>query len=139
MLKAMADQQMIFLARVGDRPVGFLMAMPDYNQIIRRMNGHMLSPALLSLLRERRRARGKKVRGRVIDGMRIIVMFVVPEYQNTAVTGAMLLELQKEAAAKGYLWAEASTIDERNIHSMNSAVRPGAEIYRTYRTYEKSL
>lgn len=139
MLKAMADQSMVFIARAGERPVGFLMAMPDYNQIIRRMNGHALSPALLSLLRERRRARGKKVRGRVVDGMRIIVMFVAPGYQNTAVTGAMLLELHKAALAKGYRWAEASTIDERNIHSMNSAIRPGAKIYRTYRTYEKSF
>jgi GNAT superfamily N-acetyltransferase len=139
MLRDMADQQLIFLARAGERAIGFLMAMPDYNQILRRMNGRMLSPALLSFLKERRRARGKKVRGRVIDGIRIIVMFVIPEYQNKAVTGAMLLELYKAALEKGYIWAEASTIDERNITSMNSAVRPGAKIYRTYRTYEKSF
>jgi hypothetical protein len=140
MLKAMADQEMVFIARAdSSRPVGFLLAMPDYNRIIRRMNGRMLSPALLDMLRERRRARGKKVRGPVIDGMRVIVMFVIPEYLNKAVTGAMMLELYKAAMSKGYRWGEASTIDERNVYSLNSAIKSGAKIYRTYRTYEKSF
>lgn len=139
MMRDMADQEMVFIARVGDRPVGFLMAMPDYNAILRRMNGRMLSPALFGFLKERRRARGKAVRGKVIEGLRVIVMFVIPEYQNKAVTGAMMLELKKAATRKGYKWADISTIDERNIHSMNSAIKSGAKIYRTYRVYEKSF
>lgn len=139
MLKEMADQELVYIARVGDRPVGFLMAMPDYNQIIRRMNGRMVSPAALAFLKERRRARGKKVGGSVVEGLRAIVMFVIPSYQNTAVTGAMLLELYSTAKAKGYKWGEASTIDERNVYSMNSAEKSGARKYRTYRTYEKAL
>lgn len=139
MLKDMADQEMILIARVGSKPVGFLLAMPDYNQIIRRMNGHMVSPALMAMMKELRRAKGKKVGGRVVDGIRVIVMFVIPEYQNMAVTGALLLDLYKVALRKGYKWGEASTIDERNIYSLNSAVKSGAKIYRTYRTYEKQI
>jgi GNAT superfamily N-acetyltransferase len=139
MMKSMADQEMVFIARAGERPIGFLMAMPDYNAILRRMNGRMLSPALLGLLKERRRAKGKKVRGKVIEGLRVIVMFVIPEYQNKAVTGAMMLALKDVALRRGYVWAEASTIDERNVYSMNSAVKSGAKIYRTYRVYEKSF
>jgi GNAT superfamily N-acetyltransferase len=139
MIQEMADQEMIFIARVGDRPVGFLMAMPDYNAILRRMNGRMLSPALISFLKERRRAKGKKVRGKLIEGLRVIVMFVIPEYQNKAVTGAMILELYDAAMRKGYKWADVSTIDERNFYSMNSAVKSGAKLYRTYRVYEKSF
>jgi GNAT superfamily N-acetyltransferase len=139
MIQDMADQQMIFIARAGDRAIGFLMAMPDYNTILRRMNGRMLSPALVSFLKERRRAKGKKVRGKLIEGLRIIVMFVIPEYQNKAVTGAMILELYETAMRKGYKWADVSTIDERNFYSMNSAVKSGAKLYRTYRVYEKSF
>lgn len=139
MMRDMADQEMIFVARVEDRPVGFLMAMPDYNAILKRMNGRMLSPALASFLKERRRAKGKKVRGKLIEGLRVIVMFVIPEYQNKAVTGAMMLELKKAAVRKGYVWADVSTIDERNFYSMNSAVKTGAKIYRTYRVYEKTF
>ena len=139
MLKDMADQEMLYLARVGDRPIGFLMAMPDYNQIIKRMNGHMLSLAAFSFLKERRRAKGKPVRGKLVDGLRAIVMFVIPEYQNKAVTGAMLLELYHAAKRKGYTWGEASTVDERNIPSLNSIEKSGAHLYRTYRTYEKLI
>ena len=139
MLKALADQDMVYIARLGNRPIGFLLAMPDYNQIIGRMNGRMVSPAALSLLKERRRAQGKKVSGKVVDGIRVIVMFVIPEYQNTAVTGAMMLELYHAALRKGYTWGEASTIDERNVYSLNSAIKTGAKIYRTYRVYEKMI
>jgi GNAT superfamily N-acetyltransferase len=99
----------------------------------------MLSPALWGFLKERSRARGTKVRGKVIEGLRIIVMFVIPEYQNKAVTGAMILELYDAAMRKGYKWADVSTIDERNFYSMNSAVKSGAKLYRTYRVYEKSF
>jgi hypothetical protein len=139
MLKDMADQELILLARVGDRPVGFLLAMPDYNQIIKHMNGHILSPALLGLLKERRRAKGKKVHGKVIDGIRCIVLFVIPEYQNKAVTGILLLELAKAAIRKGYKWCEGSTIDVRNIASVVSTEKFGAKAYRKYKTYEKAI
>ncbi len=139
MLKAMADMDLIYLARSGDRAIGFVLAMPDYNQIIRRMNGHMVSPALLGLLKERLRAKGFPVAGRVVDGLRLIVMFVVPDFQNKAVTGAMALRVYEAALRKQYKWAEISTIDERNIFSMNSAIKSGAKIYRVYRTYEKSI
>jgi GNAT superfamily N-acetyltransferase len=139
MMKDMADQDLIFIARVGDLPIGFLMAMPDYNMILRRMNGHMVSPALLGFLKERRRAKGKKVGGKVIEGMRVIVLFVIPQYQNMAVTGALMLKLREEAIRKGYKWADASTIDENNFYSLNSVVKAGAKLYRTYRVYEKSF
>ncbi len=139
MLKAMADMDLIYLARSGDRAIGFVLAMPDYNQIIRRMNGRMVSPALLGLLKERLRAKGFPVAGRVVDGLRLIVMFVVPDFQNKAVTGALALRVYEAARRKKYKWAEISTIDERNIYSMNSAVKSGARIYRVYRTYEKDI
>ncbi len=139
MLKSMADQELIYLARAGDRAIGFVMAMPDYNQIIRRMNGRTVSPAALGILKERLRAKGFPVAGAVVDGLRLIVMFVVPDFQNKAVTGAMALRVYQAAARKKYQWAEISTIDERNIYSVNSAVKSGARIYRVYRTYEKNI
>ncbi len=139
MLRDMADQELIYLARVGQRAIGFLLAMPDYNPIIARMNGRMISPALLQFLKERRRARGKKAGGKVLEGLRVLVLFVIPEYQNKAVTGAMLLQLYLAAKRKGYRWGEVSTIDERNIQSLNSVEKSGARLYRTYRTYEKQF
>lgn len=139
MLREMADQQMVFLARVGDKPIGFLLAMPDYNQILRRMNGSMVSPALIDFLKERRRAEGKRVGGKLIDGIRVIVLFVVPEYKNTAATGAMMLRLYDAALRRGYRWGEASTVDERNVYSLNSVEKAGAKKYRTYRVYEKEI
>lgn len=139
MLKDMADQELIFIARAGERPVGFLLGMPDYNQIIQKMKGRMLSPALLSFLKERRRAHGKKVGGKLIDGLRVLILFVIPEFQNKAVTGAMMMRFYKTAKRKGYRWAELSTVDERNIYSRNTVEKSGARIYRKYRTYEKTL
>lgn len=139
MLKDLADQQLIFLARTGERPVGFLLGMPDYNQIIQKMKGRMVSPALLGFLKERRRAHGKRVGGKLIDGLRVLILFVIPEYQNKAVTGAMMLQFAQTARRKGYHWAELSTVDERNIYSRNTVEKTSARIYRKYRTYEKAL
>jgi len=64
---------------------------------------------------------------------------VLPEFRGLGVDALMYLETAKNAARKGFRWAEMSWILENN-DMMNRPIRLlGGEIYKTYRMYEKRL
>ena len=49
-----ADPRLCLIAEVGGQPVGFALALPDYNQVLRRTNGRLLPWGWLKLVWHRR-------------------------------------------------------------------------------------
>ena len=114
-----------YIARSGDRPVGFMLALPDFNQVLKKMKGKILPMGWLKYLYYKRK----------ITGARGLVQCVVKEYQNRGVPHAMYFETYKDCLELGVDFIEASCIDESNYASRNCIERVGGERYRTYRTY----
>lgn len=125
----MADKDLILIARSGEQPIGFAIALPDYNQVLKKLNGKILPFGFLKYLWYKRK----------IDGFRIFILFVIPEFRKKAVSGAMLYKFYKNGMRKGYKWAEGSTIGETNIPMRLDIERTGATHYRTYRLYKKEI
>jgi GNAT superfamily N-acetyltransferase len=131
-LLPMVDTDFICIARTCDtnRPVGFVVAIPEYNQIFKHIhNGRILPYGVLAFLRYRKR----------INALRVFVQFVVPDYQNKAVNAAIFSHIFKKAKEKGILSADGSTIGELNLPSRLSVEKLGGRHYRTYRTYKKMI
>ncbi len=126
-LKMFLDENLVHIARSGDKPIGFVVAMPDYNQLIKRINGRLFPFGVLSMLLNRRK----------IDGARIFMQFVVPEFRNKAVNSAIYYRLMLEGKRKGYTHGEGSAIAEINTESIRSVEGAGGKLYRRYRIYEK--
>jgi hypothetical protein len=40
-LRAYADNDLLYIARSGDEPIGFVFALPDYNQVLSKLNGKL--------------------------------------------------------------------------------------------------
>jgi len=36
------DRDLIYIAHSGDAPIGFVLALPDYNQVLKKVNGKLL-------------------------------------------------------------------------------------------------
>ncbi len=126
----LADPDFILIARTLEgQPIGFLLGMPDYNQVLKHLNGRLSPFGWAKFLYLKRK----------IDGLRIFVLFVTPEYRKKAVSHAMFLEVFRAAKRKGYRWAEGSTIVESNGPMNLDAVGAGGRLYKKYRTYEKPL
>lgn len=121
--------EMTVLAYAGNRPIGFVAAFPDYNQVIKKMKGKILPLGWLHYLL----GRGK------INGARCSMQFVVPEYQFKAVHTAMYYEVYLGAQKIGIKWVEGSTVDETNVASINNNEKAGSHLYRIYRQFEKTL
>lgn len=124
-LKQFYNGRLCYIARSGDRPVGFMLALPDFNQVLKKMKGKILPMGWLKYLYYKRK----------ITGARGLVQCVVKEYQNRGVPHAMYFETYKDCIELGVDFIEASCIDETNYASRNCIERVGGERYRTYRTY----
>ena len=128
-LKSFVDTRFALLAYAGDRPVGFVLALPDYNVVIKKMKGRLTPRGLFYLLTERKK----------IKTLRAVMQFVVPDYQNKAVNGVMFYKLFVNAIRAGVTGAECSTIDENNTQSILSMEKAGGKLYRKYRQYVYKL
>lgn len=130
-LKPFIDKNLIYIARLNktDQPIGFIIAIPDYNDIIKKMNGRLLSLGLFSFLFGRKKI--KKVKA--------IAQYVIPKYEGWGINGALHYYMTKAAIARGITSGDASTVSELNYRSIKSAQSAGGEIYRIYRYYSKAI
>ncbi len=129
-LRPYADSDLIYIARnENDEPIAFNITMPDYNQIIKHMNGKMNLSGIIKYLYYKNK----------INRLRVFVLFVIPEYRNKGVTQAMYLKTLRTAIEKGYTEVEGSTIWDYNVPMINDILKVGGELSKTYRVYEIDL
>ncbi|MBM4391693.1 MAG: N-acetyltransferase [Deltaproteobacteria bacterium] len=128
-LKPMVDGRYCYLAFVNDEPAAFSLTLPDFNQVVKPMNGSIFPFGWWHWL----------TRPAKIDQIRVFTLGVRQKYQNLPL-GAPLYQRTwdagREAGIKG---AECSWVLEDN-HKMRSAIeKMGGKIYKTYRIYGAEL
>jgi len=128
-LKWVWDPRIILMAEVDDEPVGFLLAMPDLNRILARLDGRLLPLGWWRLLRQRRR----------LGVMRVMAMGFRREYQNIGFAAAIYRDIIRLGRAAGYDRSEISWVLEDNVMMVRAAEMLGAERYKTYRMYGRAL
>jgi GNAT superfamily N-acetyltransferase len=128
-LKPVLDENWAFLAEKDGEPVGAALSLPDYNQVLRHLNGRLLPFGWAKALWYRRK----------IDRVRVLALGAKPEWQHTGV-GARLYELNYDAAEhRPQKAGETGWTLETNTRMNRAMERMGGKITRTYRVYEKIL
>ncbi len=128
-LVPLADPELIPIARCGDEAIGFGIALPDYNEVLKHLNGRITPLGAVKYLWYKRK----------IKFARVFVMFVIPEFRSKGVSFAIYHTIFKNAAKKGICSGEASTIGETNLRMRADIEGMGARHYKTYRIYRKEL
>lgn len=128
-LRRFYRSELAVMAYAGNRPIGLVFAVPDYNQVLKKMKGRILPIGWAKYMLNK----GK------IHGARCSMQFVVPEYQHKGVNTAMMYEAYQGAKQIGIQWVEGSTVDETSIPSITNTEKLASHLYRVYRQYEKSL
>ncbi len=126
-LKDFADPELVIFALHEGKEVGFAFGLPNYNEIIKDLNGRLLPFGLFHLLFNRKK----------IKGMRAVVFGVLPQFQHTGLAYLLYDELERRARAKGYEWAETSWQLEDNEAINRFTASIGGKIYKKYRIFEK--
>ncbi len=128
-LRLVADPTLCLIAELDNRPVGFALALPDYNQALRHMNGRLFPLGFLKFLWYRRR----------IDALRILLLGTNPDVRVRGLDAMLYLKLWQDVPAYGYRLVECSWILEENWAMRRGLERMGAQVYKTYRVFEKTL
>jgi len=128
-LKPILDENWAFIAEKGGETVGAALTLPDYNQVLKHMNGRLLPIGWAKALYWRRK----------MDRVRVFALGVKAKHQHTGVA-AKLYELHFDAAARTpQTGGEMGWILETN-KAMNRAMEGmGGRIVSRYRLYEKPL
>jgi GNAT superfamily N-acetyltransferase len=123
------DKDLIFFAEIDGKPVAFILALPDLNMALKKINGRLLPFGLIKLLLAKRK----------IDTLRVLTMGVIKEYRNLGIDILLYNTGFKSAKKNGYKKAEYSWILETNEMMNRILVRMGSDPYKTYRIYDKKL
>jgi len=128
-LKPVLDENWAFIAEKDGEPVAAGLTLPDYNQVLRHLNGRLLPFGWAKALWYRRK----------IDRVRVFALGAKPEWQHTGV-GAKLYEMHWDAGERtGQGRGETGWTLENNKRMNRAMERMGGKIIRTYRVYEKIL
>ena len=94
-LKRLADEQYFWFAYHEENPIAFFAMIPDWNQILKHLNGKINLISVLKFLYLRRK--------KTITRARCFVMGVVPEFQGSGVESAIFAQLEKVLAKQPWM------------------------------------
>lgn len=128
-LRPVVNPKLCLIAEVKGEPVGFSLALPDYNQALKYANGRLFPFGFVKVLRHRKN----------IDTVRVLTLGLKPGYRRMGLDAMFYLRTFEEGVRAGYRRAECSWILEDNWEMRRGLERLGARVYKTYRIYEKAL
>lgn len=134
-LKPIIDPDLVLVAEVEGKAVGFSLTLPDLNKFLRMAYPKPNTPEWWTMAKF---AWHWKIRNKV-DWIRVFALGIIPEYRGRGIDALFYYETGMEAFRKGIPYAEMSWILANN-DMMNRGIRlMGGEVYKTYRFYEKKL
>jgi GNAT superfamily N-acetyltransferase len=130
-LKPVLDENWAMVAEKKDtgEVVGAALTLPDFNQVLAKLNGRLLPFGWVTALREKAK----------IDAVRVFALGVKPSYQHTGVAARfyqMHFDAAERTPQKG---GEMGWILETNTPMNRAMEGMGGEIKRRYRVYERML
>lgn len=128
-LKPLAIPELVPIAFVDGEPAGFIVTVPNYNEVLAKMGGSLGPLSLVKFLAGKRK----------IKSCRVMLFGVRPEYRKRGVDVLLMASNQRAALELGYTEAEFSWVLEENDMTTRAARMFGARPYKRYRIYEKEI
>jgi GNAT superfamily N-acetyltransferase len=128
-LKPLVVPDLVAFAELGGEPIGFAVAIPDFNVALRANPSGRLFPGILKVLWASRR----------LTRLRVLLLGVLPVWHGRGVDALLYRHVWESGRARGFDWAEAGWILEDNHAMINGLRRMGFEAYKTYRVYERPI
>lgn len=128
-LRDIVVPELVLIAEDNGVPVGFMGLLPDFNQVLRRMQGSLNPLSIVKALYYQRR----------ITDLRLLLLGIKREYRHRGVDALLFREGFKGILKGGYKRVEFSWILEDNIPVQRLVEMIGARLYKRYRIYEMRI
>jgi hypothetical protein len=128
-LKPLVVSDLVLFAYWGGEPVGFSVSLPDYNEVLKHLDGKIGLGGMFKFLYYSKK----------IKKIRVMLLGVKQAFQKKGVEGLLYIETFRNGIRKGYQQAECSWILEENTLMQHGIEAMGGKRYKTYRIYETRL
>jgi GNAT superfamily N-acetyltransferase len=128
-LKPILYPPWVLFVELDGKPVGFHLALPDYNLVLKELHGSLLPFGWLKFLLLKKK----------IDRVRTLALGILPEYRRRGFDALLYFEAMKEGVRLKYREAEFSWLLEDNLDIQRPLEVFGGKIYRRYRIVERAL
>ncbi len=128
-LKPLVVPELVLIAELNGNPVGVSLGVPNYNEVLSKLNGRLGPIEVIKFLYYR-----KKIRQ-----ARIMIMGVKKEYRQMGIETIFFLESFKYGKKAGYKGGELSWVLEDNYLTNRAIEKMGGRIYKKYRIYQYEL
>jgi GNAT superfamily N-acetyltransferase len=128
-LKPLAVPDLILFAYSGEEPIGFSVSLPDYNEVLKHLNGKIGILGGLKFLYYSRK----------IKTLRVMLLGVKQIFRSKGIEVLLYVETFRRGPQAGYPQGECSWVLETNIPMRHGLEAMGGRLYKTYRIYEMPL
>lgn len=128
-LKDLIYPPIVWFVEAGEKPVAFMLGMPDFNQVLIRMGGRLLPFGWLKFLLGRKK----------VDRIRLLAFGVLPEYRRKGLDAVCYFEGYRRAIAGGFRTVEFSWILEDNLDLLKPIEVFEGRLYRRYRLVSRTV
>ncbi len=128
-MRLVFDPHWAMVAERDGETAGMALTVPDFNQVLRRMNGRVRPSGLWHYLR----------RGRLTDRVRVGFLGVKPAFQHLGVAAALYVRHFDVAVTRPQKWGEMGWVLEDNRPMNRSLEALGGRIVKRYRMYERAI
>jgi len=128
-LKPVADPELVLFAEMNGEPIACAVAIPDVNQVLKRMHGNLLPFGVIHFLRRRD----------IVTRLRMLLLGVLPKARKLGLYPLLIAEAKARASRRGYLRAEMGWTLEDNTLVNAGIEAAGGRRSKVYRLYEKPV
>jgi hypothetical protein len=128
-MKMIIDPDIVMIAEVDKKPIGFLIVLPDINSIIKGLDGRLFPYGFFKLLFGLKK----------IKNYRVWAMGIIPTYQKKAIDTLFYRRLYEILSLKDIKKIEANYVLEDNMAMNNPILKMGFHHSKTYRVYELEI
>ncbi len=128
-LKPLIEPSLCPFVFCRDEPAGMSVALPDYNQVLKKLGGRLLPFGWLKFLLERRR----------ISQGRLWALGLKKKFRHQGFDSLLYYETLIAARRLGYKQGEVSWILEDNVAIIRPILALGGRLYKTYRVYQRPV
>jgi hypothetical protein len=126
--KVILDEEFIWLSYFEGKPIAIYLMFPDFNQILKHLNGKLNLVSMIKFLWFKNRKTITRARG--------MLMGVIPKYQGLGIESAFILQLQKVLQNKPhYTELEFSWVGDFNPKMRKIFISVGSLPVKNYKTY----
>lgn len=127
--KMILDPDFAHIAEIDGKPIAFSVALLDYNQIFKEMNGNLFPFGIFKFLFGKKR----------INRLRTALLGIYPEYQGKGIDALLTQKALVHAIERDIVGSELSWVLGTNTEMIRLAERIGGKLDKTYRMYRKQL